>query len=129
MNPVNAESLKALSQKAVRVEIPDLGWLFVRGLTGAEELELDQLNEAEKAEKKGFNSPLWILSKCLLDENHNPLFPGEDGIKSLSELPVKLLKTLNVIAQNQNYVDDYEALEKNLEAVKQGVSSSVSVHC
>jgi len=130
MNSLSANDLEALNDKLVRVEIPSAGGsVWLRRLTSSEQLELDQLEEQAKADKKDFVRVFHELSLCLVDENRNQLFPGAEGQERLKRLPVGLMRSLMVVCQNINLIPDIEELSKNCEAVQRGVSSSVSVHC
>lgn len=122
------EALDVDDTELLTVEVPEWGGcIYLKGLTGSEAVEYAQNTEqAAKKQEIWKEEMLWLLSKTILDENKEPLFPGEQGIKDLSKKNGVVLGKLYNIAIRISVLGDAELaeLEKNLKAAQEDSSSA-----
>lgn len=130
--------LRQLSTNLKKVEIESLGgYILMRGLTGQESIEYDQEDELikkqpeEKRAESEINLMCKQLARCTYDADGQRLFSEneDEAAKQIMSLPSALTKQLHQVWQQLTMIPDIVGLAKNLQAVTQGVSSSVSVHC
>lgn len=117
-------------QEYLKVEVSDWGGsVFVRGLTGEEASEFDAICDEHK-DKLWKDERFWLLSKCLLDENKQQLFPGAEGIKELSKKKNMVIWKLYAIAKDLSIMGMAEAAEllSELKKAQEGDFSSACVH-
>ncbi len=138
LRPLYLHDLQKTNQKLVKVEIPGLdGFIQMRGLTGQESLDFEEANQlAEKKEgKEREEAELRVLclqlAACCFDANGQRIFSEneEECYKQVMALPAALVKQLHTVWQQLTTIPDIAGLAKNLQAVTQGASSSVCVHC
>lgn len=124
-----AEAVAKVQEKKVfEVEIEELGgFVKFRGMTGAEQLEFEKAQADAKKADTYFDMTLEVLSKCILDENGDPLFPGEQGVKDLGSLPQRVIRKLEAAVVRADDVPKLEEYILNLRKIVGGESISESV--
>lgn len=117
-----------VAHKFTPVLISELGgYVNVRPLTGSEQLEIEREQFENERDKKFFDVSLKMLSKVVCDEDGEPLFPGDQGMKDLGAKPKSVLMKLNVALKEINEIPDIEGFIESLKKVDGGEPISISV--
>lgn len=123
-----ASALEKLKPVFFDVEVEELGGTVkVRRLTGAEQLEVDKAQFKAAKDKEHFDMTLECLAKSLCDEDGEPLFPGDQGVKDLGKLPEAVIQKLNLAVTVINRVPNQDAFYETLKKTIGDVATSTSV--
>jgi hypothetical protein len=115
------EKLLALKPKIEKVDVPEVGTVWVRGMTA---IELDQwvANHAKTDSRDHYHA--FLIARTLCDENGKRLFTDEE-LKKVSTLPSQVADRLWDIAARLSGItkEAEEANRKNSEADQTSASA------
>lgn len=99
------EQILAYRPKPTKIEVPELGEVFVRLFTEAEALELSKLAGKEEARGR-------IVAKLLCDADGNRFF-NDDELDEVLKIPFRATESIFDQGTKLNYPEMKEDAEKN----------------
>lgn len=108
--PLNAAQIRQKSKAAIRtvdVDVPQFGdTIRLRQMTGGELVDYQGFVAKNEAAGTDGDNVFAIIQRCAVDEEGNPLWPGEEGIADIRALPGDVLVLLSTEAGKLHEISD-----------------------